>query len=84
MAAVVIDTDVLSFLFKQDTRGDLYRRHLDGKVGVLSFMTVAELDFWADSHDWGARRRTALARFIQPFTVIDSDRELCRKMGRDP
>src|SRR5215471_7568098 len=79
MASVVIDTDVLSFLFKQDTRGDLYKPHIDGKLGVISFMTVAELDFWADSRNWGARRRAQLARFIQPFTVIDSDRELCRK-----
>ena len=78
MAAIVIDTDVLSYLFKQDTRGELYRPHIEGNFGVLSFMTVAELDFWADSHEWGARRRTELARFMQPFTVIDSDRQLCR------
>src|SRR5215469_3631435 len=79
MAGVLIDTNVLSYLFKRDTRGEIYRQHIDGKLGVLSFMTVAELDFWADSHNWGARRRAKLARFIQPFAVIESDRALCRK-----
>jgi len=44
---VVVDTDVISYLFKGDTRGDLYQLHLDNKLGVLSFMTVAELDLWA-------------------------------------
>jgi predicted nucleic acid-binding protein len=79
MDAVVIDTDVLSYLFKQDTRGELYQPHLDGKLGVLSFMTIAELEFWADSRNWGARRRAKLAAFLQPYTVIHSDRDLCRK-----
>ena|SRR5215831_7090039 len=44
MEFAVIDTDVVSYLFKGDTRGDLYQPHLDSKLGVLSFMTVAELD----------------------------------------
>lgn len=28
MNVVLIDTDVISFLFKQDTRAELYRPHL--------------------------------------------------------
>lgn len=79
MDSVVIDTDVLSYLFKEDTRGDLYRPHLHGKLGVLSFMTVAELDLWAASRSWGARRRAELSAFLRPYVVIDSDRQLCRR-----
>jgi hypothetical protein len=40
MDSVLIDTDVLSYLFKQDTRAEPYQPHLDGKLGVLSFMSV--------------------------------------------
>jgi hypothetical protein len=47
MASVVVDADVLSFLFKCDSRAEWYRPHLTGKLLVLSFMTVAELDRWA-------------------------------------
>jgi len=79
MDPVVLDTDVVSYLFKQDTRGDLYKPHLDGKLGVLSFMTLAELDFWAELRNWGARRRAELAAFLHPYTVIDSDRDLCQR-----
>jgi tRNA(fMet)-specific endonuclease VapC len=43
MSDAVIDTDVVSFLFKRDTRAELYRPHLVGRRIVVSFMTVAEL-----------------------------------------
>ncbi len=79
MDSVVIDTDVLSYLLKQDTRGELYRPHIDGKLGVLSFMTIAELDFWANARKWGQNRREKLTAFLEPYTIIDSDRELCRR-----
>lgn len=47
LAAVVVDTDVISFLLKDDTRVQAYRPHLQDKTLVLSFMTVAELYQWA-------------------------------------
>ena len=78
MDAVVVDTDVLSYLFKQDSRGESYKSHLEGKLGVISFMTVAELEFWANIRNWEAHRRAQLADFLQPYAVINSDRELAR------
>jgi tRNA(fMet)-specific endonuclease VapC len=44
---VIVDTDVVSFLFKGDTRAQAYREHLRGKTLAISFMTVAELYQWA-------------------------------------
>lgn len=76
---VVIDTDVISYLFKGDTRGALYEPYLDNKLGLLSFMTVAELDLWAATRNWGMKRREELAIFLSPYIVIESSRELCRK-----
>jgi len=61
MDSVIIDTDVLSYLFKGDTRAESYRSQLHGKLGVLSFMTIAELDFWANARNWGATRRAAIS-----------------------
>lgn len=40
---VVVDTDVVSFLFKRDTRAELYRRHLEGRRPLISAQTLAEL-----------------------------------------
>jgi hypothetical protein len=41
MPAVVVDTNVVSFDFKGDTRAKLYHAHQAGKILVVSFMTVA-------------------------------------------
>ena len=76
MDSVVVDTDVLSYLFKQDSRGERYKLHLEGKLGVISFMTIAELNFWANMRNWGAQRRAQLAAFLEPYAVINSDLEL--------
>jgi hypothetical protein len=37
---VVVDTDVVSFLFRNDTRAGLYRPHLAGRVLTISFTTL--------------------------------------------
>lgn len=61
MKYVVVDTDVFSLLFLfrgQDV--DLYRRHLNGAVPVLSFASVGELHYGAVKAGWGERRRQSL------------------------
>jgi len=82
MPVVIVDTDVVSYLFKGDTRGDLYEPHLVGALTAISFMTLAELEQWAIIHKWGARRHAELMQFLQSrFVVIDSNAALCRKWG---
>ena len=44
MNAAIVDTDVVSMLFKGDTRAQRYRAHLAGRLLGVSFMTLAELD----------------------------------------
>ena len=76
MNSILLDTDVLSFLFKQDSRGEIFKPYLEHKLGLISFMTVAEFDLWANVRNWGASRRANLSVFLEPYTVINSDREL--------
>jgi tRNA(fMet)-specific endonuclease VapC len=80
MTAVIVDSDVASFMFKKDTRADLYKPHLAKAVASISFMTLAELEQWTVIHGWSGRRRNELLLFIKNrFVVIDSNAELCRK-----
>jgi tRNA(fMet)-specific endonuclease VapC len=79
MASVVVDTDVMSFLFKRDSRAEWYRPHLTGKLLVLSFMTVAELDRWALARNWGQTRRARMEEYLRNFVVYPFDRALCLK-----
>ncbi len=77
MAAVVVDTNIVSFQFKRDTRAQLYDPHLTGKQCVLSFMTLAELDRWALERNWGSVRRSRLDRHVRQFVIAYADRTLC-------
>ena len=42
MKSVVVDTDVISFALKGDTRFQLYAPELRDRLLIASFMTVAE------------------------------------------
>jgi len=79
ITGVVVDTDVVSFIYKHDTRAEAYGPHLDGKLLLVSFMVIAELDRWALERNWGERRRHDLDNFMQRFTMIEVSRDLCRK-----
>jgi predicted nucleic acid-binding protein len=78
MGALVIDTDVLSFVFKGDTRATAYQQHLVGQTLVISFMVVAELDRWALARRWGEARRARLEQLLRRFAVCYANRDLCR------
>jgi predicted nucleic acid-binding protein len=79
MQAVVVDTDVVSFDFKGDTRAQLYHGHLPGKLLVISFMTVAEFDRWALERHWGLKREAKMEQHVRRFVVYPFDRALCLK-----
>ena len=83
MNPVVVDTDVVSFFFKNDARRSaLYRRHLAHRTLVLSFMTVAELDYWALKHNWGEGRCRKMEEHLRSFLVYPYDRQLCRAWAK--
>jgi tRNA(fMet)-specific endonuclease VapC len=73
MDGVLVDTDVVSFIFKKDTREDLYRPHLAGKRVCVAFMTVAEVYQWAVSRKWGKRRIAELRQELTRYVVLPYD-----------
>ncbi len=81
MSTVVVDTNVVSFVFKNDTRAALYRRHLQGDLS-LSFMTIAELYQWVETAHWGIRKRTEFAKFLGRYSIIWSNSETCLLWAR--
>jgi tRNA(fMet)-specific endonuclease VapC len=76
---LVVDTDVISFLFKQDTRADLYKPHLQGQLLLISPMTRAELEAWALEHSWGQTRREAMRVHLKQFMLVPFQEALCLK-----
>jgi predicted nucleic acid-binding protein len=73
----VVDTDIVSYLLRDDSRVDPYRPYLTGSHLAVSFMTVAELDQWVLTRGWGERRRQQLLDHLDLFTTILVDRQLC-------
>lgn len=57
MNAAIVDTDVVSMLFKGDTRAVVFRRHITGRLLGISFMTLAELERWPLERAWGPARK---------------------------
>lgn len=79
ISSVVVDTDVVSFIFKNDSRGVLYTPHITGRIALVSFMTVAELRRWYLQRNWGNARQQELEDFLQNYIVIHSEDSLCTK-----
>jgi len=67
--AVVVDTDVVSFLYKQDDRGAFYLPYLSNQLPIISFMTLAELERWTLAANWGERKRQHLMKYMRRYVV---------------
>ena len=67
---VVADTNIISYVFKRQPLGNRYNHLLIGREVRLSFVTVAELNSWAEDNGWGARRRLELKMFLSRFPMI--------------
>jgi predicted nucleic acid-binding protein len=77
MTAVVVDTDVVSFIFKHHPIGALYEADLARYTLLISFMTLAELDRWAIQSKWGPARREWLRLYLERFVLLPYSRKLC-------
>ena len=76
MKPVVLDTDVVSFLFKSDTRAQIYLPELQDRQWFISFMTEAELEQWALLANWSEKRVDWLRLFLSHFEVVPSSHDL--------
>jgi tRNA(fMet)-specific endonuclease VapC len=82
ISPLVVDTNIVSYLFKRDSRAALYQPHLDGRLLLISFMTLAEMDRWALERNWRPARRASLAAHLRNFTVYPFDRALCHQWAK--
>jgi predicted nucleic acid-binding protein len=79
MKPIVLDTDVVSFLFKADTRAQMYLPQLQDRQWFISFMTEAELEQWALLANWSEKRVEWLRLFLSRFVVVPSSHDLVLK-----
>jgi tRNA(fMet)-specific endonuclease VapC len=76
--ALLLDTSVVSvFLKTSQVHADRLaqaQRVVSGKVCFISFVTVAELLFWAEKRNWSDKRRSDLDNRLRAFGILDPTR----------
>jgi predicted nucleic acid-binding protein len=82
MDAILLDTDVFSYLNKGDSRAELYRPHVKGKTVALSFISVGELYFWTVKRKWSPKNIASLEQRIRASVIVPYDVELCKEFAR--
>jgi len=78
---VLLDTNIISFIFKKDSRALLYEPHLKGKILTTSFMCVAELFQWAYIRNWGNQRIHQMEEALKRYIIFPYDINTCRLWG---
>lgn len=81
-AALILDTNVVSFLMKGDTRAEAYRKYLEGKTLAISFMTVGELFEGAYRRGWSTDKINNLRQLIKSYVVIPFSPSVCETWGK--
>jgi tRNA(fMet)-specific endonuclease VapC len=86
MAILVVDTDVYSYLTSSNSQRAIpYKKHLDGNIITLSFITVGEQYAGylkqIKNGAWPAVRLQKLEAGLQSVAIIPYDIEVCRTFG---
>ena len=76
---VVVDTDVVSFLFKAHSLAPAYQAILAGRSLAVSLITLAEIEYGMEAKNWGASRRNLMRRFLARSRVWARIKSGCEK-----
>ena len=74
--AVVLDTNVVSYIHDGDPRATFYEAAIRGYELSISFQTMEEIIHGAYRKGWGARRMTSLHKHLEGYTVVYPSRSL--------
>ena len=67
---VVVDTTVVSILWRNDDLAGFYRERTRDRDAVISFQTLEELWFGVSKAGWGDRRKNRFREYLGSYTVI--------------
>lgn len=92
--AIVVDTNVVSYIYRDDPIGSPYLARMDGHRAVISFQTYEEVLFGVLISNWGEQRINRLLHHINTnYDVLGSNGRLAvvcanlraesRRIGRE-
>jgi predicted nucleic acid-binding protein len=82
MESIVVDTNVVSYALKSDSRAQLYAEDLKNRRLCVSFMTVAELRLWAVLKKWGPTKLESLEQALHHYVILPYDDETVWEWAR--
>lgn len=82
MNAVLLDTNVVSFVLKGHSLAEAYRVHIEKRLLVISFMTVAEMYEGAYRAHCGRTKLRRLEAALRGYVVAPYTSETCRRWGQ--
>ena len=82
MSTRILDTNIVSYLMRGGECARAYQPHVQDHLLAISFNTVGELYFGAETANWGKSRRNVLEATLRNFVIIPYDHEIARCYGR--
>ena len=79
---IVLDTNVVSYIFNGDDRAGFYVERIRGRRAIVSFQTLEELWYGAFANGWGKRRTDELARHLDQYEIVWAGPELTDACAR--
>lgn len=76
---LLLDTNIISFQFRDDTRAALYRSHISGQTQAIAFVTLAEVYKWPIARSFSRERQAALERDVRSYLLLPFDDALARR-----
>lgn len=74
---LVLDTNILGYLYRQDALAAKYATHLQGHRTVIAFQTLAEIRFGMQKAGWSDKRRGEMEQFLGHFRAIYPTDSVC-------
>lgn len=76
---IVLDTNIISYQFRNDSRYAVYKAHIEGKICCVSFQTRAEIERWIVARAWGLKKQQTFCEFYSQFIEIPHSLELSKQ-----
>jgi tRNA(fMet)-specific endonuclease VapC len=76
---IVLDTNIISYQFRNDAKYALYAAYIEGKICCVSFQTRAEIERWIVARVWGQQKKNIFFEFYAQFVEIPHSLELSKQ-----
>ena len=79
--ALLVDTDVFSFMAWRRPLASDFLEIVQGRLLAVSFASVGELHYGAVKRGWGPNRLERLESALRPYVVVPGTYEIARQFG---